>query len=541
MSETTPKPPNTESVGNVDAEVDREIAAALGDQSIEQLMAAAETPEPPSRVGDEAKPAGDNADGAPDDKSTTGEAEDPEHVNLELKRGRISKVHGEDVFVDVAGIDGKLQGVVALRQFDRPPRVGSIMDFVLDRVDETEGLIHLSREGAVGAIAWDQMGKGTNVEARVTATNKGGLELELAGGIHGFMPASQVDIGHVDDLESFVGQKLTATIRELHRRSKRVVLSRRQYLEHQRERQREKLIKQLEVGQTCEGTVSRVVDFGAFIDLGGVDGMVHISDLSYSHVQNPADVVKPGEKVTVKVLKIDDGGKRIRLSLKQTTPDPWEAVAAKYHEGEEVTARIVRLADFGAFAEIEPGIDALLPVSEISWKRISKPSQVCHEGDMLKVKILHIDLERRRMSVSLKQAQGDPWSDAQSKYDRDTLVEATVVQTTDFGAFVEIETGLEGLVHISELADRHVQSVDEVLKVGDRKQFRVLSINPTDRKISLSLKAVDHPRTPPQERSAATARDDRSAKPKQKQHDPSLKGGMGKSGAMGTGLGDLKL
>ena len=607
MSETTPNDTGAEGIEDLDAEVDRELAEALGDQSIEDLMSTASEappeppPEPPpetspqsspenapdavnaletafERAPDEARgstpgtppapapgsspatspqvdgpsaraPSPETGDvsvaatGSSDtDGRTRGEQDldDDDHVNLALRRGRVGKIHGEDVFVDLFDTDGKLQGLVPLKQFERAPRIGCIMDFLVERIDESEGLIHLSREGAVGALGWDQMRRGSIVEARVVATNKGGLELELAGGIHGFMPASQIDLGHVDDLEFFVGQKLRASVQELNRRSRRVVLSRRRYLERERARQRERLLKELEAGQIRDGTITRVVDFGAFVDLGGIDGLLHITDMSYSRVEKPGDLVRPGQQVAVKVLKIEEDGKRIRLGLKQAAPDPWEAVGSKYHAGNEVSGRVVRIADFGAFVEVEPGVEALLPISEMSWKRIHKPNEVCKEEDVLKLRVLQVDGQKRRMSLSLKQVQGDPWEGCETNYAKHSLVEGTVVRTTNFGAFVEIETGLEGLVHISELADRRVNTVEEILKVGDTRQFRVLEVNPADRRISLSVKAVD--RLPPaEEDAAASEREWPTTKAKPAKRTEALKGGMGNSGALGTGLGDLKL
>jgi len=471
----------------------------------------------------------------------------PSEVPYELRRGRIDAISGDDVFVKLAGVEGKLQGVVPLKQFERPPHIGSIMDFVVERLDESEGLIHLSREGAVSRSTWQQLNKGTIVEARVTATNKGGLELEMIGGIRAFMPASQIDIRHVEDLEPLIGQTLWATVQEINRRGRSVVLSRKRHMEHERRAKREKLLKELDVGQTRQGTVTNIVDFGVFVDLDGIDGMVHISDMSYGRIEKPSDAVAVGQAVTVKVLKIDHEQHRIRLGLKQVNPDPWDQVDQRLHVGDQATGRVVRTTDFGAFVEVEPGVEGLLPVSEISWKRIKAPTDTLSEGDVLQLKILRLDAASQRLSLSLKQAEGDPWSDIAEKYPRYSIVEATVQHTTDFGAFVELEPGVEGLVHISELADHRVAQVGDVLQVGQRHPFRVMQIDPDNRRIKLSLKAVKHPPaeaqakpetdTPREPGKTPTA--DRPAKPRKKAND--LLGGLGNGGGMGQGLRELKL
>ncbi|XAL99241.1 S1 RNA-binding domain-containing protein [Phycisphaeraceae bacterium D3-23] len=458
-------------------DLDAELQAALGDDNIESLMDQAQ-----QQHAELEKPKGE---GAAD-----------EEVHTEMRRGRITAVRGEDVFVDVQGSTGRLQGVVPLQQFDRAPRLGSIMDFVVDKVDEGQGLMFLSREGAISRTNWDNLGRGSTVEARVTGKNKGGLELELVGNIRAFMPMSQVDIHHLEDdaIEAFVGQKIPALVTEIDRKHKKVMLSRRAHLERQRKQDKTKLMATLEVGQTVEGTVSKLMPFGAFVDIGGVDGLVHVSDMSYSHVKNPGDVVKQGEKVQVKVLKIEAEKDRIALGMKQIQPDPWDAVSATVHVGEEVTGRVVRTANFGAFIQLEQGVEALLPISEISWKRIHRAEDAISVGQSLRLKVLTMDPAKQRMSLSLKQTTGDPWSQAAGKYAEDTKVTGKVVSVQDFGAFVELEEGVEGLVHISELADQRVNQVTDIVKVGEEKEFRIKSIDTDNHKISLSLRKDSGPK-----------------------------------------------
>lgn len=526
----TPAPaPQASSTGDIDADVQKELEAAMAEGGVDELM------EKSLQADEQAK----------QETSAEADADQPApEFHHQIVRGRISAIRGEDVFIDITGglssEGAKLQGVVPLTQFERAPRLGSIMDFVVDTVDDKQGLVFLSREGAISLATWDQITKGSIVEARCTKTNKGGLELEMVGSIRAFMPASQVDVYHVDDLEQFVGQKLEACVQEIDRKGKKVLLSRRVFIEQQKVKNRDKVLKELEVGQERDGVVSSVVDFGAFVDLGGVDGLVHVTDLAHSHVNKPSDVVKVGDKVKVKVLKIDPDKGRIGLGMKQVQPDPWDDAASKYKAGEQITARVTRTANFGAFVELEPGVEGLLPMSEMSWKRIHKAEEVVKTGDVIQVAVLQIDPNKHRLTLSLKAAKGDPWVGASHKYAKDTMVTGTVTGTTDFGAFVELEQGVEGLVHISELDTKRVGQVTDVVKVGDTKEFRIKEIDEDKRKISLSLKP---------EGSDDHGGRDRGDKPivkgpvRKRMPKDKLKSGLGDIGGMGLGglsLDDFK-
>ncbi|MEM8739152.1 MAG: S1 RNA-binding domain-containing protein [Planctomycetota bacterium] len=513
---------------DVDAMVQRELDAADAQGGLDQMM----------EQSIQASATSDTGDGG------VAEGGQPKEFHHQVVRGRISAIRGEDVFIDITGglsTEGaKLQGVLPLVQFERSPRLGSIMDFVVDTVDQAQGLVFLSREGAISLATWDQLVRGSVVEARVTKSNKGGLELEMVGSIRAFMPASQIDLYHVDDLEQFVGQKLEAVVQEIDRKAKKVLLSRRTHLENVKVKNREKVLAELEVGQEREGTVSSVVDFGCFVDLGGVDGLVHVTDLAHGHVNKPSDLVKAGDKVKVKVLKIDPEKHRIALGMKQVQPDPWEGIAEKYRPGEQISARVTRTANFGAFIEVEPGVEGLLPMSEMSWKRIHKAEEVVNVGDVVQVAILNVEPQKHRLTLSLKAAKGDPWVGASHKYAKDSMVTGTVTGTTDFGAFVELEQGVEGLVHISELDNKRVGQVTDVVKVGDTKEFRVKEIDEDKRKISLSLRP---PGSPGNE--GGGGRGGRGETPvvkgpaRKKIPKENLKSGLGNIG--GQGLGGLSL
>ncbi|MEM6757067.1 MAG: S1 RNA-binding domain-containing protein [Planctomycetota bacterium] len=545
--------------------IEQQVNDAMAGQSTADLVAAAEAPAPA------------DAQAEPDAGETQADAEPKKDFTQRMMRGRIAAIRGEDVFVDLQGED-KLQGVVPLRQFDRPPRIKAIMDFVVDSIDETKGLVYLSREGAVSRATWDQLTKGATVEARCVAHNKGGLQLEMVGGITAFMPASHIDVRHVGDLDKFVGQKLTAVVQEIDRKSKRVILSRKDHLIANREQAKAKAMENLKVGDVLDAKISRIMDYGAFADIGGVDGLIHVSDLAHAHVKNPADYVKVGEDVKVKVLKIDPEKGRIALGIKQVQPDPWEAVTTQFAPGGTFDAVVTRAMDFGAFIQLTPGVEGLCPIAELSWSRVHRVEDVIKAGDQVRVKVLNIDPARKRMTLSLKEAAGDPWTGAEAKYPPGEVVECTVKSTTDFGAFVELEPGIEGLVHISELDNRRVENVTDVLHVGDVKPFKVVELDETARKAKLSLKQAD-PNYVPRDNDFKprpkanwddlggggggsrpkrdTSRfqvnpadyapdrgdvDKRTGQPRRKgKKNKDLKSGLGDGGAFGTGLGDINL
>ena len=454
---------------DADPNLDRELEAALSGVSVDSLL-----------ESDAARAAAPGAEaGAAGGKGP--------------RRGRIVSIDKDQAFVDLGG---KSQGIVSLMQFadDEPPVVGQEMEFFVDRYDPREGLLVLTRKGAVAEnVSWENLEVGQIVEGEVTGMNKGGLELKVKS-MRAFMPSGQVDLYFQKDISTFIGQRLKAEVTQFDREKKNLVVSRRNILEREKEEARQKLLEQLAVGQMQRGTVRSVTEYGAFVDLGGgVDGLIHISELSHRRVKSASEIVKEGDMVDVKVVKIDKETGKIGLSLKQAMADPWQDVQSKYAVGSTLTARVAKVESFGAFLEVEEGIEGLLPVSEISWQRIRHPSDVVKEGDTVKVVVISLDPSARRMSFSMKQAGGDPWAGVEGKYPTNSVITGKVTRTADFGAFVELEAGLEGLVHISELANNRVRAVGDVAKPGQEVKVRVLEIDKDKRRISLSIKRADEP------------------------------------------------
>jgi small subunit ribosomal protein S1 len=319
------------------------------------------------------------------------------------KKGKVYRIHGPDVFIDLPG--GRTQGVLPLMQFpDGPPALGTEVEVHIQGFDNANGVLLLSRQGAAAVDAdWDSVSVGMAVEARVTATNKGGLSVDV-NGIRGFMPMAQIDLYRVENAEQFVNQRLVCMITEVDREERNLVVSRRALLEKEREENRERLWGEIAVGQVRQGVVRSVKDFGAFVDLGGLDGLLHVSEMSWQRVQDAGTVVQPGQSVKVVILKIDAERRKVSLGMKQLMASPWDAAIANYPAGQVVTGRVSRLMDFGAFVELEPGIEGLIHISELAPQRVRRVADVVKEGQEVQVRILSVDPAQKRMSLSLKAA-----------------------------------------------------------------------------------------------------------------------------------------
>lgn len=413
-----------------------------------------------------------------------------DHVGgKQVRRGRVVLVSKDNVFVDFGG---KSQGVASIIQFESEiPEVGTEVDFVVERYDKEEGVLVLTKRGASSAnVSWENLEVGQIVEATVTGTNKGGLELEVKN-MRAFMPAGQVELFHVPSFDDYIGRKLSAEVTKFERDQRNLVLSRRNVLEREREENKVKLLAELSEGQIRRGTIRSVMDFGAFVDLGGIDGLLHVSELTFKRGVRPADVVKEGDVVDVKILRIDRATGKLALSLKQARgTDPWSDASTKYAVGSTVTGRVTKVENFGAFIEVEEGIEGLLPVSEMSYQRIRHPADVAKVGDTMKLVVISQDQVQRKMSFSLKQAGPDPWKTAKERYYVDGVYDGKVTRVVDFGAFVELEAGLEGLIHVSELADKRVRTPGDIVQPGQEVKVRVVEIDSDSRRIGLSLRKV---------------------------------------------------
>lgn len=371
----------------MDRELQAEIEAALGDMSLEDLVNA-------------------GAPGAAPRATQTGPR--PRLEPGARITGVVARVGRDDVFVELGP---KMQGVCPLQQFEENPQAGASIEFIVNRVDRREGLVHLGRAGAVQKGEWDTLQKGQTIEAQCTGVNKGGLELQV-GSMRAFMPAGQVDRQHIDDLSTMVGQSLVCEVMDINREKRNLVLSRKAVQEREAAALREKTLETLGLGQEIEGIVRRIMPFGAFVDFGGVDGLVHVSDLSYERVHKPEDVVHEGQTVRVKVLRIEDGGNKISLGMKQCQADPFTATGATLAPGSEVVGKVVRIADFGAFVQIAPGVDGLIHISELSHDRVNRVQQVVKMDEIVRVKVLDVDPASRRISLSLKAMRAKEEEDA---------------------------------------------------------------------------------------------------------------------------------
>jgi len=443
-----------------------------------------------------------------------------------LKKGRVTAIHGDDIFVDMGG---KSQGVLPRTQFtaDEPePRIGDMVEFTIEGLTE-DGMLQLNREGAVLAAAWETLEEGQTVEGRVTGMNKGGLELTI-NGIRAFMPISQVDMYRTEDLTPFLNQKLLCQVSEVNREEKNVVVSRRALLEFEAQEAREKAFASLVEGQTITGTVRSIMPYGAFVTImPGVDGLLHVKDMSHGRVEDPKSVVKEGQRLELMILKVDRESRKIGLGLKQIMADPWTDIESKYVAEQLATGRVTRLAEFGAFVELEPGVEGLVPMGEMSFeRRVHSAADVCKVGDVIKVRVLSVDPARKRISLSIKRVGDDPWMGASTRWPVDSSVTGVVKRLAEFGAFVEITAGVEGLVHISEISHERIRTVGDALQVGQTVQAKVLEVDEDRRRIGLSIRQLlEAAERAAVEAMPSTPAAEDPAKPQPKRKKP-LKGGL---------------
>jgi small subunit ribosomal protein S1 len=410
----------------------------------------------------------------------------------EVVRGRVVHVGGSEILVDVGY---KSEGTIAVEEFrGRLPKVGDEIEVYLEAKEDSEGLIVLSKDKADKIKVWDAITraheKGVPVEGRVIEVVKGGLAVDV--GVKAFLPGSQVDLRPVKNLTAMVGQQIRAKVIKLNRRRGNVVLSRRSVLEEEREEKKKHTMEVLAEGMTLTGTVKNITDYGAFIDLGGIDGLLHVTDMSWGRVGHPSEIFNVGDQVEVVVLHFDRDSGRVSLGYKQKSSDPWERVEQTYAPGTKTRGKVVSLTNYGAFVELEAGVEGLVHVSEMSWsRRVRHPSKIVNVGDEVEVIVLDVNRGAKRISLGMKQVEPDPWTMIEERYTPGTVVPGRVRNLTDFGAFIELEAGVDGLLHISDMSwTRNVAHPSEVLKKGQDLETVILSIDRENKRISLGLKQL---------------------------------------------------
>ena len=412
----------------------------------------------------------------------------------EIVRGTVLHVDDKEVLVDVGF---KSEGVIALSEFPDPSsiKVGQVVDVFLEKMENQDGLVVLSKQRADFVRVWDKVKEahdsGEVVEGRLVRKIKGGVVVDLYG-VEAFLPGSQIALRQVQNVDGLLGQSVYVKIIKLNKRRRNIVVSRRAVLEQERDRMKTSILKDLAKDQIREGVVKNITDFGAFVDLGGIDGLLHITDMSWGRVAHPSELAKIGDKVRVKVLNFDPEKERISLGLKQLEAYPWEGVDEKYKVGDRIKGKVVSITDYGAFVELEKGVEGLIHVSEMSWTRhVRHPSKVVNIGDIIEAVVLKVDKANEKISLGLKQIEPDPWLTLDEKYPPGMKVKGKVRNLTNFGAFVELEEGIDGLVHVSDMSwTKRVAHPSEVLKKGETVEVVILSIDKEHRRISLGLKQV---------------------------------------------------
>ena len=412
----------------------------------------------------------------------------------EIVRGRIVQIERDTVLVDVGY---KSEGIIDLDEFPehgRALKVGEEIDVLLEEKEDRDGQVILSKEKANRIKIWDDISKKYDnnevIEGVVVARIKGGLTVDV--GLKAFLPGSQIDLRPVRNLDRLLGEKLQMRIIKLNKRRGNIVLSRRVLLEEERQHAKEKTLASLAEGQTVEGVVKNITEYGAFVDLGGIDGLLHITDMSWGRVGHPSELLAIGDKVTVMVLKFDHEHERVSLGLKQMTPDPWMNVANKFPETSRVSGKVVSITDYGAFVELEEGIEGLVHISQMSWARRTRhPSKIVNIGDVIEAVVLSVDTERKRISLGMKQIEPNPWATVDERYPVGSEVEGKVRNLTDFGAFIALEEGIDGLIHISDMSwTQRIKHPSEILKKGQKVTAVVLNVDKENERLSLGLKQL---------------------------------------------------
>jgi small subunit ribosomal protein S1 len=413
----------------------------------------------------------------------------------EIVKSRVLEIRDNMVVLDIGF---KSEGTIPLEEFKDLPDIkpGDEVEVLLEHLEDQEGSVVLSKKKADFMRVWERIRLAYEndqpVEGTLVKKIKGGVVVDLMG-VDAFLPGSQIALRRVPNIDELLGQKYEFKIIKLNKRRRNIVVSRRVILETERAGKREKLMKELQKDQVRKGVVKNITDFGAFIDLGGVDGLLHITDMSWGRISHPSEMVQIGQELEVKVLDIDWQRERISLGLKQLQAYPWKDVAAKYPVGTRVTGKVVSITNYGAFIELEPGIEGLVHISEMSWTRnVRHPSKLVSIGETIEAVVLKVDPNEEKISLGMKQTEQDPWMVLPLKYPVGTRINGKVRNLTSFGAFVEIEPGIDGLIHISDMSwTKRVQHPSEVVKKGDAVDVVILNIDSDNKRISLGLKQAE--------------------------------------------------
>ncbi len=411
-------------------------------------------------------------------------------------KGTVIEIGDEMVTIDIGY---KAEGVISRREFmndagELTVKVGDSVDVYLDQMGEEDGVLELSKEKADLMKAWDEISKAVErdetVRGLIISRVKGGLAVDI--GVKAFLPGSQVDLRPVKNLDRLIGETHDFRIIKFNKKRGNIVLSRRVLLERDREEKKNETLKSLKVGVIMMGTIKNITDYGAFVDLGGIDGLLHITDMSYGRIQHPSEIFEVGANIEVKVLKFDEDSQRVSLGYKQIRPDPWQDAEYKYPVGAIVRGKVVSIVDYGAFVELEDGIEGLVHISEMTWnKRIKNPSKLVNQADIVEAKVLGIDLENKRISLGMRQLEANPWELIAEKYPVGTIVRGRVRNITDFGVFIGIEEGIDGLVHISDMSwGQRVKHPSDRFQKGDEVEARVLNIDVDNERFSLGIKQL---------------------------------------------------
>ena len=410
-----------------------------------------------------------------------------------IVKGAIIEVRPKEVLVDIGY---KSEGVISANEFEdiKTVKVGDEIDVLIEKLEDREGMVVLSKEKAEFKKNWERIlticNEGGTIAGKVKAIVKGGLLVNI--GVEAFLPASQIDVTIPKNLAQYVGNSYDFKVVKINQERQNIVLSRRELIEQERLERRQKLLAEMTPGDIRKGTVKNITDFGAFIDLNGIDGLLHITDMSWGRIGHPSELLKVGQDIDVVVLDINREKERVSLGLKQKLANPWDTIEQKYPVGAKVKGRVVNLVPYGAFVELEPGVEGLVHVTELSWtKRIAKPSDVLKADQEIEAVVLGINREEQKISLGLRQLEANPWDKAQEKYPPGTRVKGKIRNLTSYGAFIELEEGLDGMIHVSDISwTRKINHPSEVLKKGDEVEAVVLEVDKANQRIAVGLKQL---------------------------------------------------